>query len=398
MLIPNSYTEYYMKNVKIFYIYIYIVPALLSLILISFGGTLLGDFRSFSYDMKASDFLLTLIQVLIPLIILYLLLKLVNNIAITKEKGKLFEGFILILFVFIFFITFFFGAIKIGEENVGGLTGLLMSLVVKLNPYLLLGLLAFSNIKTKSFVLCLAICIFYCFKQVSLQGYLISLFSLITFLLIRGKIGNKLFFAMLIMPFLLYSVLFEVLTYIYTLRNEMRGVEFDASQIMSLAVGRVSSLSSYIYIRESIYSYTSVSDFFSLGIFLERVLGVGFLDTVSPSAIFNNAELGEADYSIFLGLNGFLLSLYKSSVFIFHFNIIIILICFCLMFQMIPFFDRKNRVAMFFFIMYMPFLSFDIWEFSIIFQSLILLNLLYFFYRLSVFCFSYIFYPRHSKS
>ncbi|MBB1400982.1 oligosaccharide repeat unit polymerase [Pseudoalteromonas sp. SG45-1] len=387
-----------MKNVKLFYIYIYIVPALLSLILISFGGTLLGDFRSFSYDMKASDFLLTLIQVLIPLIILYLLLKLANNIAITKEKGKLFEGFILILFVFIFFITFFFGAIKIGEENVGGLAGLLMSLVVKLNPYLLLGLLAFSNIKTKSFVLCLAICIFYCFKQVSLQGYLISLFSLITFLLIRGKIGNKLFFTMLIMPFLLYSVLFEVLTYIYTLRNEMRGVEFDASQIMSLAVGRVSSLSSYIYIRESIYSYTSVSDFFSLGIFLERVLGVGFLDTVSPSAIFNNAELGEANYSIFLGLNGFLLSLYKSSVFIFHFNIIIILICFCLMFQMIPFFDRKNRVAMFFFIMYMPFLSFDIWEFSIIFQSLILLNLLYFFYRLSVFCFSYIFYPHHSKS
>lgn len=382
MLIPNSYTEYSMKNVKLFYIYIYIVPALLSLILISFGGTLLGDFRSFPYDMEIRDFVSTLIEFSLPLIILFTLIYGANNLVVFKSKTLQFESFILLLFVFIFFVTFFIGAIKIGGNNVGGLPGLLMSLVVKLNPYLLLGVLAFSKVKVKIFFICLLVCFLYCYKQVSLQGYLISLISLMTFLLLRKKISTKLLIVILVSPFLIYSILFEALSYIYTLRNEMRGVEFDSTQIMSLAVGRISSLSSYLYMRESIFSYTEVSDFFTLGIFSERMIGFSFFDTLSPSIVFNNAELGEADYSIFLGLNGFLLSLYQSSIFIFLFNVIIILIIFFIIFQMLPFFNKGHRVAMFFLIMYMPILSFDIWEISIAFQSLLLINILYFIYKL----------------
>lgn len=369
-----------MQKVKVFYIYIYLIPALLSLVLISTGDTLLGDFRSYSYSMDVNDFFLTLFQFLLPLFFIYSIVKAGSKIVVSKSKGKLFEEFSLILFLFIFLVTFFVGAIKVGSANIGGVPGLLMSLVIKLNPYLLLGVLSFSNIKVKYFIFCLLVCLLFCFKQVSLQGYLVSLFSLITFLLLRKNISGKLFVFMLVLPFFIYGFIFEVLTYIYTLRNEMRGVDFDSSQIMALAVGRISSLSSYLYIRESVTTFNGVSDFFSLGIFLERLLGFSVLNTISPSIVFNKAELGDADYSIFLGLSGFLLALYKSSVLIFIFNVIILLFVVLVIFQILPYFDKKVRVHMFFLIMYMPILSFDIWEISIIFQSLILINFLFFMY------------------
>lgn len=370
-----------MKNVNFLYVYIYIVPALLSLVLISFRGTLLGDFRSFSYNMSTIDFLVTFIQFIIPLVILYLLIRLASKVTFSKEKDKLFESFIMLLFLIIFIITFLFGAIEIGQANKGGIAGFLMSLVVKFNPYLLLGLLAFSNVRTKYFIFCLFVCIFYCFKQVSLQGYLISILALITFMLVRGVIGKKLFSLILIFPFVMYGVLFDALIHIYSLRNEMRGAEFDASQIVSLAVGRISSLSSYIYIKENTYIYDSVSDFFSLGIFLERLVGVSFFDTASPSVIFNQAEVGNTSYSIFLGLNGFLFSLYESSILIFYFNMIVLVFVFVIILQTIPFFSKEHRVKMFFLIMYMPILSFDVWEISIVFQSLIFINILFVIYR-----------------
>lgn len=371
-----------MQKVKVFYTYIYVIPALLSLVLISTGDTLLGDFRSYSYSMSVSDFFFTLFQFLLPLLFIYLIIKVGSKVVVTKNKGKLFEDFSLMLFIFIFLVTLFVGAIKVGSANVGGVPGLLMSLVVKLNPYLLLGILSFSNIKVKYFIFCLLVCMLYCFKQVSLQGYLVSVFSLITFILLRKNISGKLFVFMLVLPFFIYGFIFEVLTYIYTLRNEMRGVEFDSSQIMALAVGRISSLSSYIYIRESVTSLNGVSDFFSLGIFLERLLGFSALNTISPSIVFNKAELGDADYSIFLGLNGFLFTLFKTSIYVFLFNVIVIFFVFFVIFQMLPFFIKEHRVMKFFFVMYMPILSFDIWEISIVFQSLFLINLLYFFYCL----------------
>ncbi|MFM4774587.1 hypothetical protein ACEUD0_01865 [Aeromonas veronii] len=371
-----------MQRISFFYVYIYIIPALLSLVLIASGGTLLGDFRSYSYSIDPIDFFLTLMQFLLPLAFIFLVIKTGDKLVITKGRGTVFECFLLTLFVFIFLVTFFIGAIKVGSSNVGGLPGLLMSFVFKLNPYLLLGLLAFSNIKAKHFVFCLLVCILYSFKQVSLQGYLVSLFSLVTFILLRKNISNKLFFFVLIVPFFIHSFIFDVLIDIYTLRNQMRGVAFDSSQIMSLAVGRISSLSSYLYIRESLTtSFEGVSDYFSLGIFLERLSGFSVFNTVSPSVVFNKAELGAADYSIFLGLNGFLLALYKSSVLIFMFNVTVLLLVFLIIFQMLPYFDRKARVHMFFLIMYMPILSFDIWEISIVFQSIILINVLFLLYR-----------------
>lgn len=372
-----------MANVKIFYVYIYAIPALLSLIIIYNGNYLLGDFRSYFYLMSGLDFAITFVEFLLPLAIIYLMLKLGNRVVLIKSKDARFERFALVLFVFIFFVTLCIGAIKVGNDNnVGGIPGVLMSLVVKLNPYLLIGILAFSKINTRSFVICLLVCVFYSYKQVSLQGYLVVFFSLITFLLSRYRIKPVLFIGLLLIPFFVYEPIFDVLTYIYTIRNQMRGVEFDATQVMALAIGRISSLSSYLYIRDGAYDFSGVSDFFSLGIILERVLGFTLFDTSSPSQIFNMAELGRAGYSIFLGLNGFLYALYQSSVFVFIFNVIIILFVIYVLFQLMPYFDRKNRLLMFFLVMYMPFLSFDIWEISIVFQSLILLNVLYLLYML----------------
>lgn len=182
---------------------------------------------------------------------------------------------------------------------------------------------------------------------------------------------------MLTTPFFVYQGVFSVLTYIYAARNQTRGVSFNANDIMALAVGRISSLSSYLYISDNSFNFSAVSDYFSLGIFLERILGFPVLSTNSPSSIFNIQELGNASYSIFLGMNGFLYSLYKASPLIFIFNFIVILFVLFLLFQLMPYFNKKHRVFVFFLVMYMPFLSFDIWEISVVLQSLIVINLLY---------------------
>ena len=95
-----------------------------------------------------------------------------------------------------------------------------------------------------------------------MQGYLVALFSLSVFILNRVRINSLVISLVLLIPFVFYNYLFEVLSYIYSVRNEMRGVTFDVTEVSSLALGRVSSLSSYLYITDNAFDFSRISDFF----------------------------------------------------------------------------------------------------------------------------------------
>lgn len=372
-----------MINMRMFLVYIYIVPTLISLAVIYHTGYLLGDFRGYSYAIDSIDVLGNVIKFIFPIFLFFLFVKVSDKLKFIQEKDNSFESLSFFLFIYIFFVTFIFGAIKIGVGDVsGGYAGLLMSTVIKLNPYLLLSVLAFSKIKTTRFLFCLFVAVFFSYKQISMQGYLVALFSLSVFILNRVRINSLVISLVLLIPFVFYNYLFEVLSYIYSVRNEMRGVTFDVTEVSSLALGRVSSLSSYLYITDNAFDFSRISDFFSLGIYLERLIGFSLFATNSPSSVFNLSVLGDADYSIFLGLNGFLYSLYEVSLGVLILNVMVLMFFLFITFQLMPFFEKKKRPCVFFLVIYMNFLSFDIWEFSMLFQSLIVINVLYYFLHL----------------
>ena len=132
---------------------------------------------------------------------------------------------------------------------------------------------------------------------------------------------------------------------------------FDVTEVSSLALGRVSSLSSYLYITDNAFDFSRISDFFSLGIYLERLIGFSLFATNSPSSVFNLSVLGDADYSIFLGLNGFLYSLYEVSLGVLILNVMVLMFFLFITFQLMPFFEKKKRPCVFFG---------DIYEFSFV--------------------------------
>ncbi len=106
----------------------------------------------------------------------------------------------------------------------------------------------------------------------------------------------------------------ELLTYIYQLRSEARGSSFNSDEILFLSIGRISPISSYLYIKDIIHDFSGVSQYFSIGLVQEKLMGFSFFNVTSPSDLFNKNILGIPDYSIFLGINGFIYYLFQSSI------------------------------------------------------------------------------------
>ncbi|MEI8596268.1 oligosaccharide repeat unit polymerase [Photobacterium sp. Hal280] len=367
-----------MNKLKVFTLYIYMIPTFISLLIIFNNGYLLGDFRNYLYSASFFDIAQVFFLYSCMLLVIYLFIISGSRIHFFSEKNKQFEKYSLLVFCFILFITLAFGAVKIGQPVEGGLTGLMIKLASKFNPLLLVLIISYSNISVRKFAFCILVTLIYGFKQQSLQGYLISFIAVMIYALKAKEIKSFYFYFLLLSPIIFGKWVLDFVTWIYTLRNELRGVEFDTNEILSLAVGRISSISSYIYLTENHFSYNKISEYFSHSIFISRIIGVQMGGGVSPSDIFNQELLGgNAGYSIFLGLLGMLDMLIKGDILVAANNVIFLLMMLFISFQMIPYFNKKERVLMFFSVFYLPFLSSDIWEWSILLQSLIVIQLGY---------------------
>lgn len=363
-----------MKNKISFYIaYIYIAPIILSLYYISTTNSLLGDFRTYSYKLEWESSLLFLILYFIPLIIIFCVVKMTEKIKVDTFESIKLEKFAFYSIIITGLITLIFGANAIGHPAQTGIAGVIIKIASKLNPLVLLPLLTFTNVSVRKFFFCAAVVIFYGYMQQSLQGIYISVLCAGAFFLLKVRLNGAIFILMLLSPIIFLGPLLDIITHLYTIRNEIRGVSFSVEEIFSLALGRTSTTSSLIYTISNSFNTTGVSDYFVFGIVIERLIGVHILDTVSPSQVFNTYILGaNADYSIFMGLAGFFVFLLKTSPAVFIVNAACLILVLILIYLLIPVNNVKYRTSVFFLIMYLPFLSFDIWEISIVFQTIII--------------------------
>ncbi|NVP03317.1 oligosaccharide repeat unit polymerase [Photobacterium damselae subsp. damselae] len=364
-----------MKNIKIFILYIYTLPTFVALLLIYNYGHLIGDFRTYYYNMDIVDLVYTCLIYLTPLLILYLFIKSFEGKYLLKPKTEIyFNKYILYLFMFILLITLCFGAVQIGQPNVG-FAAPLRAIIVKINPYVLLLIISFSNLTIRKFAFCILVCLFYGYMQHSLQGYLITFFSVMVFILNRKNLSTDKFILLLMLPILLSHPLMEILTYIYQLRSEARGNNFNSDEVIFLSIGRISAISSYLYIKDFIHNFSGVSQYFSIGLVQDKLLGFSFFNITSPSDLFNKDILGITDYSIFLGINGFIYYLFQSSIVTGLINILFILFILLVIYNLIPYYIQNTRLPLFFLVLYLPMLSSDIWELSMLLQTLIVINI-----------------------
>ncbi|WP_318503680.1 oligosaccharide repeat unit polymerase [Photobacterium leiognathi] len=364
-----------MKNLKIFIIYIYVLPTFIALLLIYNYGHLIGDFRTYYYNMDIVDLAYTYLIYLTPLLILYLFIKLFEDKYLFEPKNEsLFNKYLLYLFIFILLITLCFGAVQIGQPNIG-FAAPFRAIIVKINPYILLLIISFSSISIRKFAFCILVCLFYGYMQHSLQGYLITFFSIMVFILNRNKLATSKFIIFLILPVILSHPLMEILTYIYQLRSEARGNNFNSDEIIFLSVGRISAISSYLYVKDFIHDFSGVSQYFSIGLVQDKLMGFSFFNITSPSDLFNKDILGITDYSIFLGVNGFVYYLFNSSIVTGFINVLFIFFILLVIYNLIPYYVQNTRLLLFFLVLYLPLLSSDIWELSMLLQTLIVINI-----------------------
>ncbi len=170
-----------MKNIKVFIIYIYTIPTFIALILIYNHKHLIGDFRTYYYKMGLYELFYTYLIYLVPFLIIYIYIKLFSKKYIVKPRNETyFNKYISFLFIFVFAITLCFGAVQIGQPNIG-FAAPFRSLIVKTNPYILLLIVSFSSISVRKFAFCIFVCLFYGYMQHSLQGYLITFFAIVVF-------------------------------------------------------------------------------------------------------------------------------------------------------------------------------------------------------------------------
>lgn len=361
-----------MKKVNSFVVFLYFSPIILSLYIIFSTGKLLGDFRSENYNMSVSEPFIILFAYAVPLLVIYIMLKLVNKIDVINYEKYNFENVMFCVFIFVGIVTLACGANKIGQEAIPGIAGLFVKLASKFSPLAMLALLSFSRINLKKFLVCVSIVVFYGYRQQSLQGYLIATIALTIYILANYKINNTLYLFLFLTPVVLLGPIIDFLTFIYSLRNEGRGVAFNINEITPLLVGRVSSVSSYLYITSHEFISNRVSDYFSFGVFLERLTGLHLIDSVSPSEVFNVGVIGpNADYSIFMGLPGFLSFLTANNALVATINIVFLLFVLSVIYYLIPVVNKSYRITAFFIVIYMTLLSSDVWELSILFQSVI---------------------------
>ncbi|EHN8759132.1 MULTISPECIES: oligosaccharide repeat unit polymerase [Enterobacter] len=373
-----------MNKISKYMVYVYIAPIIVSLYFIYNTGYLLGDFRSYSYSLGFTEASSIFLFYMLPLLFIYCMVKISGHVYIYDCENKRLDVIFFRLLLLTGIITLLFGANQIGQVAQTGFSGLMIKIASKLNPLAILPLLTFSAISHRKFLVSVMIVIFFSYMQHSLQGIFISILCIGAYYIVNNKINRITLNFLFILPLIFIGPLLDLISYVYTLRNEMRGVAFDSNEILSLTIGRISTTSSLIEILHNNYFSQSVSDFFSLGIMLERLLGITLFDTTSPSNIFNLAIVGQdAGYSIFMGMPGFLAFLMKGDVTSFIFNVIIISLVLVSIYLLIPVFNRRYRIVAFFLIMYLSFLSFDIWEISIAFQTVVLWRIILLFNNLS---------------
>jgi len=179
-----------MNKISKYMVYIYIAPIIVSLYFIYNTGYLLGDFRSYSYDLDFTEAASILFFYILPLLFIYCMIKVFGRIHIYDCGNQRLDIIFFRLLMLTGIITLLFGANQIGQIAQTGFSGLMIKIASKLNPLAMLPLLTFSAISHRKFIVSVLIVIFFSYMQRSLQGIFISILCLGAYYIINNKINR----------------------------------------------------------------------------------------------------------------------------------------------------------------------------------------------------------------
>lgn len=366
-------------------LYFYAAPLVANIFLIIQYGHLLGDFPHIIFDNNYGFLLLAAVVYIFPLFFIILFFSIGSKgSAWFPQRGN--ANFMFYLLVFAAAFTISFGTIPVGESASPGMIGLIQTIIIKFNPYLLIILLVASRVATWKILLA-ALCVaFISLAQKSLLGYFVIAMSLL-FYWVDNKVHNR--FKMvfiLVIPVISIAAFQEIISLIYDLRNQSRGVsgKIDENLLLSYALGRINSFSSLYQILYDDCCGAAPSAFYAIGTLLERLTGLGLFNSTTPGQSYNELLLGGgADYGIFTSTAGAAFISLKSSLLLSVVNFLTLLGILRLMYILLPIPNSPSRLPLFLIVLYFPYLSGDVWELSLIFQSILILRIANWLYWLS---------------
>jgi hypothetical protein len=364
--------------------YVYLAPLVSSVAYIVYDGGLLGDYSNSSVE----DF-----TVLYQAALLYLapLIFIVSFMALFSRENcfsilstrKTFGALSVILLLH-GLLVMTFGAIATGgDSSVSDFASLVRLLLSKVNPYYIFILVCFLAGRQDIAKICLlvGVIVLETVLQKSLQGYwilFIAIFMYVIRLYGQGFLKTSIILAL---PILISFHIDGVLGYVYEIRSDSRGSELSLNSkevIFKMALGRINSLSSVYSIIEDECCDKQVDSFYSVSSFIQRFTGINLGGQTSPTQVFNDAVLGaDADYAIFTGTVGSLFININSSLIAVLANSAFLLLELFILYKLIPWNGtRQGKLSVFMIVIYMPYLSGDSWELSILLQQALTLYLM----------------------
>lgn len=368
-------------------IFFYLTPLLASLILILQTGHLLGDFIATEIQVNFWELLWISLLYIFPLIIIIWTIHLTNE----NEKRTLTNNFSTYLFYILLITTVLlvcFGTIPVGSPSATGLLGIVQTVIAKFNPYLLLLLLA-SFYATAWRIFIGSICVLILgLEHRSLLGYLIAVMAWSIYWIDRKSptISQLGVFTLLLIVFIF--TMQPLLAYVYEIRNQSRGSNevIAADLVLNYAVGRINSISALHLIWYGDCCSSAPDVYYGIATFLQRLTGLSFFDSINPTQVFNRHLLGgdSFDYATFTGVAGAVVILARASIVALLFNVFLLIIFIRIIYWLTPLPSGASKLPLFLIILYLPYLSGDVWELSLLFQSLVVIRIVYWLYVVMV--------------
>lgn len=360
-------------------LYLYLAPLVGSVLLVLQNGHLLGDFPHVSVDFDPIGLLLYASAYLAPLVLIVTVVR-QGSCLNTWFAHQGYAKFIFYILLLVALFTLFLGSIPVGAPPAPGITGVVQTVILKFNPYLLFLFLAALRVPPWQMVIGGLCVLVMGLSQKSLLGYFVVAMAFSVYWVdnkVRGRLHILMFFAI---PIVLILVFQESISYLYSFRNESRGgaTAISENMLLSYALGRINSFSSMYQIFNEDCCGAAPSTFYVIETFLQRLTGLGVFTSTTPGQTYNEFLLGPgAEYAIFTSTAGAVYILFKSGWLILVVNVFAMLIILKVMYTMMPVPTGPRKVPLFLIVLYLPYLSGDVWELSLSFQSIVLLRMSY---------------------
>lgn len=368
------------KTAKIWYLVIvmYLAPLILSISYILSTNRLLGDFTHSIVTDGHTEIIFAGAVYLLPLVCIIFISRVADRVRIGNFNGEC-SSYLYGMLITVTILAVIIGLPSVGESpGEGGISNIARTIILKFNPQIVFLLFAFSNTSTKRLVIGIVCIAVIGYEQKSLLPVFLIIIAILAHYVMNYSSSGLRLLIYTLMIVLAGSNIDTLLFELYQLRNNMRGssAQLDFELVMSYALGRVNSFSSFYYIWSEGCCKNAPDLFYVAGTVLERIIGIS-LYLRNPSQIFNDEILGieSLDYGIFTSFAGALLIDGRASFFIIILSSITYGIFVLFAHKITPLPSNGKKTPLFLLLFYFPYLSGDVWEFSILIQSLIVIRL-----------------------